>query len=454
METGQLSRGISRPRRTVQFSLASLLLVTFVVSVCLAAARVDIQMGILLSLLTIPALIRTAVVANRQTRQGRALNSRGWVTEFLFSWVITFPVTIAALFAASIMALLLFLADDFIPLPVELFVVSTLAAAALVFLVGIRGSLHYGPAKESEAFSRRFPRYLPAPLLAEASCYPPPMLYTAAMIAELAKVPVASVRAWQRRGWLVPQAVEHGVAGFDFAQVTIARTLAGLFQAGIKPAALAKRLEEIAVHLPHVQQPLAELTFLVDGGQLLVRYGEDILEPRGQLRMDFDSLAADENAEPAILSPPVSAEALATGARELEEAGNLAAAADLYRAALAEGGPRADLGVDLAEVLYRLGDLPAARERYFMAIELDEDHAEARANLGCVLAEMGQRDLAQAALEGAIACHREYADAHFHLARLLDEAGQHTDAAGHWREFLKLAPESPWQDEARTRLGL
>jgi hypothetical protein len=287
----------------------------------------------------------------------------------------------------------------------------------------------------------------------DKSRYNPAMLYTAAMIAELAKVPVASVRSWQRRGWLVPQEVEHGVAGFGFAQVTIARTLAGLFQAGIKPEALAKRLAEIAVHFPHVVRPLAELTFLVDGGQLLVRHGEDILEPRGQRRIDFDSIA-DENAEPAILSPPPPVETLATGARELEEAGNLAAAADLYRAALAEAGPRAELCFDLAEVLYRLGDLPAARERYFMAIELDEDHAEARANLGCLLAEMGQRELAQAALEGAIACHREYADAHFHLARLLDEAGQHADAAKHWREFLTLAPESPWQEEARTRLGL
>jgi tetratricopeptide (TPR) repeat protein len=279
------------------------------------------------------------------------------------------------------------------------------------------------------------------------------MLYTAAMIAELAKVPVASVRAWRRRGWLVPREVEHGVAGFDFAQVTIARTLAGLFQAGIKPAALAKRLAEIAVHLPQMEQPLAELTFLVDGGQLLVRHGEEILEPRGQMRMDFDSLAADEDAKPAVLSPPPSAELLAAGARELEEAGNLSAAADLYRAALAEGGPRADLCFDLAETLYRLGDLPAARERYFMAIELDEDHAEARANLGCVLAEMGQKELAAAAFEGAIACHREYADAHFHLARLLDEEGRSDEAAEHWREFLALAPESPWHDEARARLG-
>ena len=215
----QLRGAVPRPRRNVQFSLASLLLITFVVSVCLAAARVDLQLGLLFSFLTIPALLRTAVVANRKARQGCALNSRGWVTEFLFSWAITFPVTIAAIIAAIAVTLLLFLADEFIPLRGELFIGSILGAVAIVFYFGIRGSLHYGPGKESEAFRRRLPRYLPAPLLAQASCYPRPMLYTPAMIAELASVPVASVRSWQRRGWLVPREVEHGLARFDFIWV-------------------------------------------------------------------------------------------------------------------------------------------------------------------------------------------------------------------------------------------
>ena len=284
------------------------------------------------------------------------------------------------------------------------------------------------------------------------------MLYTAAMIAELAKVPMASVRAWQRRAWIVPREVEHGVAGFEFVEVAIARTLARLFQAGIRPPQLARKLQEIAAHFPHVARPLAELTFLVDGNQLLVRQGDDILEPRGQLRMDFDALEVEGSAEPAVLSklhqPGANPDDLAAQARDLEEVGDLEAAVEMYRSALAASGPRADLCFDLAEVLYRLGDLPAARERYFMAVELDEDHAEARANLGCVLAEMGEPELAAAALAGAIACHREYADAHFHLARLLDEQGRGDDAAEHWRAFLALAPESPWHEEARTRLGV
>ena len=108
-------------------------------------------------------------------------------------------------------------------------------------------------------------------------------------------------------------------------------------------------------------------------------------------------------------------------AAELEEDGQLAAAAEMYRAAMAAAGPKAEICFQVAELLYRQGDLGGARERYYMAIELDEDYVEARANLGCVLAETGQRELAVAAFEGALRYHPDYADVHYHLARTLDE---------------------------------
>jgi len=136
-----------------------------------------------------------------------------------------------------------------------------------------------------------------------------------------------------------------------------------------------------------------------------------------------------------------------------EEEGRVEFAAELLRAAMAAGGPRAELCFQLAELLYRLGDVGAARERYYTAIELDEDFVEARNNLGCVLAEQGQGELAAAAFQGALACHPEYPDAHYHLARTLDETGREAEAEHHWRQFLKLSPDSPWADEARDRLG-
>jgi tetratricopeptide (TPR) repeat protein len=137
---------------------------------------------------------------------------------------------------------------------------------------------------------------------------------------------------------------------------------------------------------------------------------------------------------------------------ELEESGQTEAAAEAYRAAMAAGGPRAELCFQVAELLYRLGDLAGARERYYMAIELDEDYVEARANLGCVLAETSQTDLAVAAFAGALAYHPDYADAHYHLARTLDRFDRRAEAAPHWEAFLQLAPDSPWAEEARGRL--
>jgi tetratricopeptide (TPR) repeat protein len=87
-----------------------------------------------------------------------------------------------------------------------------------------------------------------------------------------------------------------------------------------------------------------------------------------------------------------------------------------------------------------------------MALELDEDYLEARANLGCVLVETGQPELAIAAFQGALDRYRGYPDVHFHLARTLDDLGRTQEAVGHWREFLALAPGSPWAAEAQARL--
>jgi tetratricopeptide (TPR) repeat protein len=292
--------------------------------------------------------------------------------------------------------------------------------------------------------------------------------YTPAMLADLVQVNVALVRAWQRRGWIVPECEEHRLAYFPFSELSVARQLAELHRAGIAPASLERKLAEIQRRLPQIGRPLAELSIVADGKQILVRQAAGLAEPSGQLRIDFAALeneAADAGRPATIVSPAVflargrgagpadAPQQLVAWAAELEEAGDLASAAEMYRAALAAGGPQAGLCFQLAELLYRQGDCAAARERYYMAIELDEDYVEARANLGCLLAELGQRDLAIAALEGALAYHEPYADAHYHLARTLDEAQRPSDALGHWQRFIELAPDSPWVQEAQRRLG-
>ena len=218
----------------------------------------------------------------------------------------------------------------------------------------------------------------------------------------------------------------------------------------------------MARYLPGVARPLAQLSVIVQGKEILLRQGDGLIEPGGQLHFDFDAWQAEPRRRrkkrrpapnrPSPFASPSAAE-MCRLAAEVEEDGQLAAAADMVRAAMAAGGPKAEICFQVAELLYRQGDLAGARERYYMAIELDEDYVEARANLGCVLAETGQHELAVAAFEGALRFHPEYADVHYHLARTLDEMNRRGEAEAHWRAFLAQAPDSPWADEARGRLG-
>jgi tetratricopeptide (TPR) repeat protein len=290
-------------------------------------------------------------------------------------------------------------------------------------------------------------------------------LYTPAMLAELLGVEVSLVRRWHRRGLLKATREVRRLPYFDFREVATARRLCELLSAGVSPAAIERKLAELARALPAVERPLADLSIVVVGKQLLVRHGDGLTEPGGQFRFDFESAEAEmppvdvhDFHSPCVslasqtASPIPTRDEMLRFAADLEDEGCLDAAAEMYRAAMAASGPTPEVNFQLAEVLYRMGELPAARERYYSAIELDENYVEARANLGCVLAETGQRDLAVAAFEGALAYHGDYADVYYHLARTLDEMDRGDEADRHWRSFLSLAPESPWAAEARHRL--
>lgn len=292
-------------------------------------------------------------------------------------------------------------------------------------------------------------------------------LYTPAMLAELLNVDIGTIRRWHRRGLIKPARMVRRLPYFDFQEVATARRLAEMLAAGIKAGALERKLADLARYLPDVERPLAQLSVIIEGKEILLRQGDGLIEPGGQLRFDFSASEGPEpNSDPEQHPAPMSlsteqahADRLAQSpdeicrlAAELEDEGQLATAAEMYRAAMAVGGPKAEICFQLAELLYRQGDVAGARERYYMTIELDEDYVEARANLGCVLVETGQIDLAVAAFEGALTYHEDYADVHYHLARALDLLGREGEADEHWRRFLDLAPDSPWADQAHSRL--
>jgi tetratricopeptide (TPR) repeat protein len=313
-------------------------------------------------------------------------------------------------------------------------------------------------------------------------------LYTPAMLAELLEVPAAAIRRWEARGVLCPVRRVRRLSYFDFREVAVAQRLADLNRAGCSIREIDRLLNRLEALFPEVTRPLAELPLVVEGRQLLLRRGDELTEPGGQLLFDFE--APDETVPRSI---PVGPERLAEGveqalsladrppgdasaeaplgaaeadamtlgnlaerlereAVEWEQEGDFARAAEAYRALLMSNGPTAEIQFALADVLYRGGDLPAARERYYCALEIDEEFVEARANLGCVLAETHELELAAATFQGALAFHSDFADVHFHLANVLDQLGREEEAAMHFRTFLAQAPESPWAEAARNRL--
>ncbi len=302
--------------------------------------------------------------------------------------------------------------------------------------------------------------------------------HTPAMLAHLLGVSVRVIRRWHRRGLITPVRTLHNLPYFDFQEVATARRLAQWIAAGASPQAIEQRLVELLEVLPDIQRPLDQLSILVEGKQVLLRQGEGLLEPGGQLRFDFDALENDSDESEEDASKPseresrdvlsiwdeaadsapnvqvigIESDELLTAAYESEDNGDLETAIDCYHAILARDEPRAEIHFQLGELLYRIDEVIAARERYYSAIELNPDYVEARASLGCVLVETGQIDLAIAAFRGALVLYEDYADVHYNLARVLDDTGREIESKHHWQRFLQLSPDSPWAEEAVSRL--
>ena len=287
--------------------------------------------------------------------------------------------------------------------------------------------------------------------------------YTAAMLAEAVGAPVAAIRRWTRRGLLRPVRRLNRLCYYDFLEARVAGRLAELLEGGRTHAGVELVAERLRAAFPGVERPLAELPLVIEGRAIFLRDGDDLTEPGGQRRFDFADPDEDERGadDPACgvlaMRPPEEAmtvEEARRRAQELRELGLTERAVEAWRVVLSLGPPEAEDHFSLAELLYEVGEPAAARERYYAALELDDSYLEARLNLGCILAEFGDLRMAEAALRGAIESHESYADAHYHLAETLDRLGEPEEAGSHWRRFLEVAPESPWAEVARRRLGV
>ncbi len=114
-------------------------------------------------------------------------------------------------------------------------------------------------------------------------------LYTPAMLAELLRAPIAAIRHWHRRGVLIAKREVRRLPYFDFEEVRVARKLVQLLAAGASLSTINRRLNKLTRLIPDMPRPLADPAVVVEGRRLMVRRGDNLAEPSGQLLIDFDA---------------------------------------------------------------------------------------------------------------------------------------------------------------------
>src|SRR5262249_24346668 len=80
-------------------------------------------------------------------------------------------------------------------------------------------------------------------------------LYSTAQLCRILRVAGERIRAWLKAGLIQPAEIRHGIAYFDYRQVSWAKTLSELADVGVKPDQIRKSLEQLKKWLPDVSQP-------------------------------------------------------------------------------------------------------------------------------------------------------------------------------------------------------
>jgi tetratricopeptide (TPR) repeat protein len=250
-------------------------------------------------------------------------------------------------------------------------------------------------------------------------------LYTTAQLHQILRVPGERLRAWMKIGLIEPADTTHGVCYFDYQQVTRAKTLSDLAQAGVSTKRLRKSLEQLREWMPGLADPLSQLAVIERDGEMLVRLQDgQLAEPTGQLQFDFEG-------DPLPIAAPIRSQDSEIRsqqewkgdewfdlAQEHETCGRLSEAAQAYREALLAGGPHPDVCFNLGNVLYALGQKEQAAERYYQALEMDKHFSQAWNNLGNVLVDLGRQEEGMRAYRKAIEIDPQMMSARQNLSTL------------------------------------
>jgi tetratricopeptide (TPR) repeat protein len=213
----------------------------------------------------------------------------------------------------------------------------------------------------------------------------------------------------KRAGQLKRLGLLHGDSGYTFRDLLALRAAGALLDAGASVRQMRQALDALRTRNPGLEQPLAEVRLLLEGGRLLAQSDRVKFEPRtGQTVLDLDTPSLEEAAAATLvtglvrpLAPPVE-QAETWFERASEWDGDPAQwddAVTAYRRVVAIDPTYAAAWNNLGLLLHRMGKYDEARDAYAAALEQDTRCCEAVYNLGSLAEDRGD-------LDEAVRCYR------------------------------------------------
>lgn len=246
---------------------------------------------------------------------------------------------------------------------------------------------------------------------------------------------------------------------YSFRALVSLRVAMKLLDEGLTVRHVRKALEALRRLVPESEAPLAELRVTVRGGELFVETDSQLVEPSGQIVMEFSGKGLAEDARASALRGLV--RPLTRPGGEAEQWFELASrldgdpaqwerAVDAYQRVTTLAPNHGAAWNNLGLLQHRMGRYEDARRHYAVALAADPTCAEAAYNLGSLHDDLGDPEQAIYWYRQALDVQPDYADAHFNLASVLERHGDRAAARRHWARYVELDPDSRWADIARA----
>lgn len=270
--------------------------------------------------------------------------------------------------------------------------------------------------------------------------------YSTREVADLAGLPEVRVRKWARAGLVMPAKDPRGHWRYSFQDLAVLRTAGRLLEANVSMSRVTRTLRLLREQLP-AGRPLSAVRILVTGPHVIVKDRLSSWEPEsGQCALDFDVQAMTAQVAARIPLPAPAggkrqsetAEDLYQTALDLELAGRVEAAREVYEAVLRCDPKQVGARINLGRLLHAAGNAADAEALYRAALRQEPRNALAAFNLGVALEDQGKTAAAVDAYRVAIGADDAYADAHYNLSRLLEAQGDARGALRHLNTFRRL----------------